>query len=109
MALPDAEFVRVMRLAELREGRMRSCRVAERDLVVCHTTSGVHVLDNTCTHAMARMSEGRLKGERLICPMHGASFDVSDGRVLAGPATCPLTTHSVRVVDGAIEISLNTP
>jgi nitrite reductase/ring-hydroxylating ferredoxin subunit len=96
-----------MTLAELREGRMRSCRVAERDIVVCHTPSGVHALENICTHALARMSEGRLKGERLICPLHGASFDVSDGRVLAGPATFPLTLHSVRVVDGAIEIAVD--
>jgi nitrite reductase/ring-hydroxylating ferredoxin subunit len=59
-----------------------------------------------CTHALARMSEGRLKGTRLICPMHGAAFDVKTGAVLSAPATQPLTSHTVRIVDGAIEVAL---
>lgn len=96
-----------MPLAEVREGRMKSCRVAGRDVVVCNVKGSLYALDNICTHAFARMSEGRLRGERLICPMHGASFDVRDGSVLAAPATRPLTKHTVRVVDGAIEISVD--
>jgi nitrite reductase/ring-hydroxylating ferredoxin subunit len=105
--LSEIEFVRVAPLASLREGRMQSFRIAERDIVVCYTKSGVFALDNICTHALARMSEGRLKGERLVCPMHGAMFDVRDGRVLAGPATQPLATHTVRIVDGFIEVALD--
>jgi nitrite reductase/ring-hydroxylating ferredoxin subunit len=105
--LSDTEFVRVAPLAALREGRMQSCRIADRDIVVCNTKSGVFALDNICTHALARMSEGRLKGDRLICPMHGAAFNVKDGNVLAGPATQPLVAHKVRIVDGFIEVALD--
>lgn len=92
---------------ELREGRMRSARVGGRDVVVCRTKTGLHALDNVCPHAYARMSEGRLKGERLVCPLHGASFDASDGRVLGGPATAPLPVHAVRVRDGVVEVALD--
>ena len=105
--MSDIEFVRIAPLASLREGRMQSCQIAGRDIVVCHTKHGVFALDNICTHALARMSEGRLKGERLVCPMHGAVFDVRNGSVLAGPATQQLATHKVRVVDGFIEVALD--
>jgi nitrite reductase/ring-hydroxylating ferredoxin subunit len=105
--LSDIEFVRVAPRASLRDGRMQSCQIAGRDVVVCNTKHGVFALDNICTHALARMSEGRLKGERLICPMHGAIFDVRDGKVLAGPATHPLVTHKVRIVDSFIEVALS--
>ena len=101
-----SEFVRVMNLAELREGRMKSCLIGEREIVVCHVKDQVYALDNVCTHALARMSEGRLKGTKLICPMHGAAFDVRNGAVLSSPATQPLAAHAVRVVDGAIEVAL---
>jgi nitrite reductase/ring-hydroxylating ferredoxin subunit len=105
--LSSGEFVRVMALAELPAGRMRSCRVEGREIVICHTKNGLFALDNICTHAFARMSEGRLRGVRLICPMHGASFDVRNGAVLSAPATRPLPTHSVRVVDGAVEVAID--
>src|SRR5262245_25696122 len=97
-----------MSLAELREGRMQSCEVGGREVVVCHVKGGgVHALDNVCTHAFARMNEGSLRGVRVICPLHGASFDVRTGAVLSAPATRPLVTHAVRVVDGVVEIAID--
>jgi nitrite reductase/ring-hydroxylating ferredoxin subunit len=77
-----------------------------REIVICHSREGVFALDNICTHAHARMCEGRLRGTRLICPLHGASFDIRDGRVLGSPAVVPLPTYPLRVVNGTIEISL---
>ena len=99
-----AQFAAVMRLAELPLGGMRSCTVDGRELVICHTRAGVFALDNICTHAHARLSEGRLRATRLVCPLHGASFDVRDGRVLGSPAEVPLPTHAVRLVQETIEV-----
>ncbi len=89
-------------------GRMRSCKLGEREIVVCHTKDGVFALDNTCTHAMARMSEGYLKGTRIVCPLHGAAFDVRTGQVLGGPASMPLPAFATRVVDGVVEVAVPT-
>jgi nitrite reductase/ring-hydroxylating ferredoxin subunit len=52
------------------------------------------------------LSEGRLRGTRVICPLHGASFDVRDGRVLGAPAERALAVHELRIVGGIIEIAL---
>jgi nitrite reductase/ring-hydroxylating ferredoxin subunit len=86
---------------------MLGCTVQGRSLVICRTADGVHALDDVCTHADAKMSEGRLRGTRLVCPLHGAAFDVGNGRVLVGPAPRPLAVHRVRVVDGTIEVALD--
>src|SRR6201984_3864029 len=101
-----AQFAAVMKLAELPLGGMRSCTVDGRELVICHTRAGVFALDNICTHAHARLSEGRLRATRLVCPLHGACFDVRDGRVVRAPATTALVTHHVRVSHGLIEVAL---
>jgi len=93
-------------LAELAPGRMRALALGAREILICRTPSGCFALDNTCTHAEARMVEGRLRGTRLVCPLHGAAFDVCSGAVLAGPATVPLPTHALRIVDGRIEVGL---
>jgi nitrite reductase/ring-hydroxylating ferredoxin subunit len=61
---------------------------------------------NICSHAYAELHEGRLRGHRLICPLHGASFDVRNGAVLGAPATEPLRTYPVRVVDGQVQVQV---
>ncbi len=94
-------------LAGLAEGAMRCVTVAGREVLVCRTKEGVFALDNVCTHAFARMNEGRLRGVRLICPLHGASFDVRDGRVLGAPASQPLPRHEIRIIDGIVEVALD--
>ena len=105
--MTNSSFVPVMTLAEIPQGSMQAKVLDGREIVICHTREGgVFALDNVCTHAHARMCEGRLRATRLVCPLHGASFDVRDGRVLGPPATVPLPTYPVRVVDGMIEVSL---
>jgi 3-phenylpropionate/trans-cinnamate dioxygenase ferredoxin subunit len=92
--------------ADLAEGQMRGIHVAGRDIVLCRTKHGWHALDDVCTHAYARMSEGRLRGLRLICPLHGASFDCRTGGALGPPATLPLRTYPVRIVGDQVEVAV---
>ena len=105
--MTTTSFVPVMTLAEIPQGSMQARVLEGREIVICHTREGVFALDNVCTHAHARMCEGRLRATRLVCPLHGASFDIRDGRVLGPPATVALPTHQVRVVDGTVEVALS--
>jgi nitrite reductase/ring-hydroxylating ferredoxin subunit len=93
-------------LSDVPKGKMHACAAGGGEIVVCRTKEGIYALDNICTHAHARLNEGRLRGVRLICPLHGASFDVRDGRVLGAPATRPLPTHAVIVIGDRIEITI---
>jgi 3-phenylpropionate/trans-cinnamate dioxygenase ferredoxin component len=99
-------FHPALSLNELPPGRMRCVIIAGREVLICHAREGVFAVDNICTHALTRMDEGRMRGVRLICPLHGASFDIRDGRVLGAPASRPLPTYPVRVVEGMIEVAL---
>lgn len=91
-------------LADLPPGQMRCVEIAGVPVLLVHAKDGVFAVHNICSHAYARMDEGRLRGHRLICPLHGASFDVRNGTVLGAPATAPLQSFPVRIVDGQIEV-----
>jgi nitrite reductase/ring-hydroxylating ferredoxin subunit len=54
-----------------------------------------------CTHRQGPLSEGKLDGSTVTCPLHGAQFNVCTGAVLRGPARDPLKTYHV-IVDGEI-------
>ena len=105
----SAEFIPVLALSELPLGAMRAVMIGTRELLLCHTKEGVFAVDNICSHAYARLCEGRLRGTRLICPLHGASFDVRDGRVLGPPAAQPLAAFALRVTEGRVELAPSAP
>ena len=104
--MPDST-VAFLALADLPVGSMRTCRLQGDEILVCRTKDGIFALDNICTHALARLSEGRLRGTRVICPLHGASFDIRDGCPTGPPATRALATHQAQVVGDRVEITLS--
>jgi nitrite reductase/ring-hydroxylating ferredoxin subunit len=101
------QFEATLQLADVPLGSMRTCLIGGREILICHTREGIFALDNICTHAHARLCEGRLRATRVVCPLHGGSFDIRDGRVLGPPAEVALATHAVRVAEGTIEVALS--
>jgi 3-phenylpropionate/trans-cinnamate dioxygenase ferredoxin subunit len=96
-AVAQSEHRRVAAASEIPQGRSLCVEVEGREVLICHLAEGFFAVDNICTHARARMSEGRLRGHRVLCPLHGAAFDVRDGSVLGRPAVRPLGSHSLEL------------
>ena len=61
-----------------------------------------YAIEDTCTHDGGPLGQGRLDGCELICPRHGARFDVRTGAATRMPAIEPVPTYEVRVTDGDI-------
>lgn len=55
------------------------------------------VMDDTCTHGAASMSEGDIIGCEIECPFHSGRFDIRTGAATAFPCTKALTVYPVRV------------
>ena len=101
------EYLRVASLAEIPRGQTLCVTVQGREILLCHTADGVFAVDNLCSHAAERLSGGRLKGCRILCPLHGAAFDVRDGAALSKPAREPIATYPVRLDDNTVLIALD--
>ena len=69
------------------------------------------VLDDTCTHAGASMSEGEVIGDKIFCPAHAGEFELKTGRALGFPATEDLRAYQAIVFEGNIFADLggNSP
>ena len=107
--MSESAFVRVARIADVPKGRMLEVTVGTRSIVLCHTREGWFAVDNVCTHAYAKLSEGRLRKTRLICPLHGGSFDCRTGVATGAPAVAPLATYAIRLTGDDVEIALEMP
>ena|SRR5579872_451939 len=104
--MSESAFVRVARVADVPKGRVLEVTIGSCSIVLCHTREGWFAVDNVCTHAYAKLSEGRLRKTRLICPLHGGSFDCRTGAAIGSPAVAPLAVHAVRLSGEDVEIAL---
>lgn len=60
------------------------------------------VIEDDCTHAIASLSEGRLEGNTIFCPLHGGSFDIRSGKATSLPCKQALRTFATVVEDGVV-------
>lgn len=95
-------------LTDLAEGAMRCFDDVGRDgIVVCRVGGQLYAVADNCSHADTPLSEGRLRGFGLTCPLHGASFDVRDGTHSGPPAWEGVACYQVREVDGVALVNVN--
>jgi len=105
----DDSYKDVADAQDIPEGSSLSVEVAGHAILICHTKGEFFAVENQCSHALSSLEGGRLRAYRLICPLHGAAFDVRDGCVKGKPASEPIRTYLIRVVDGRIQVSLKQP
>ena len=103
----DAEpVIAVIPAADLTDGQMRQCRVGDVDVLLCRVAGQVYAVSDQCSHARQSLSAGKLRGHDVICPLHGARFDVRDGACRSAPATKPIRSFPATEVDGGIEVAV---
>ena len=81
----------------LEEGRMLVARAGEVEALLCKVDGHIYAVANRCTHGMAKLGDGQLKGHVLSCPLHQGRFDVRSGACLQAPPVRPLATLPVRI------------
>jgi 3-phenylpropionate/trans-cinnamate dioxygenase ferredoxin subunit len=100
-------FQDVADISDIPEGSCKPFQASGKDILICHTKGEFFAVENQCSHAMSKLEGGRLRAYRLICPLHGAAFDIRDGSVQGKPATEPIRVYALRVHDGRIQVRVD--
>lgn len=99
------QFVCVGQVGDLGPGEMKAVRAGRHFVGIANVEGGWYAFDDTCTHEEASLTEGELYDFIVECPLHGATFDIRTGSVESFPATIPLPTYDIRIVDGEIHVA----
>ena len=65
-----------------------------------------YAIENTCPHRGGPLAEGEMNGEEVICPWHGARFNIKTGDVVAPPASQGVKSFPVRVTGDDVEVEI---
>lgn len=88
-------------------GRMAAFELAGLELVVCNAAGTPRVIEDRCPHAEAALSEGRLEGFVLECPLRGGKLDVRDGKPVAAPIRRCVRIFAVRQQGDHIRVEVS--
>ncbi|MBL7162124.1 MAG: non-heme iron oxygenase ferredoxin subunit [Anaerolineales bacterium] len=98
------EFVPVADVDEILNGERLFLEVGEEYLVVFNIAGDYYAIADLCSHDDGPLGDGELAGHEVVCPRHGARFDVRSGKALTLPAPEDIPAYPVRVRDGQIEV-----
>lgn len=87
----------VAKKSEIAPGTTRRVVVDGTEVLLCNVEGEIYAIEDVCTHDGGELDQGELEGCRIMCPRHGAYFDVKTGAALTLPAILPVPTYEVRV------------
>jgi 3-phenylpropionate/trans-cinnamate dioxygenase ferredoxin subunit len=114
-----SKFIEVSKIEELKSGTMKAVIVEGREILLARVGDNYYATDNRCPHMKGDLSQGKLEGTVVTCPLHGSQFDISNGRVIrwlkgglmskigqAFSMSRNLTVYNVRVEDGRVLVEV---
>lgn len=115
-----SDKIEVGRSGELEDGTMKEVLVRGREVLLVRISDRYFAANNRCPHMGGKLSQGKLEGTVVTCPLHGSKFELRDGQVVrwlkgsgllsrvgkALKSPRQLTTYNVKVEDDKILIEI---
>lgn len=102
----QVEFVAVAKVDEVGDGERMLLEVDDRSLAVFRIAGKYFAIADVCSHDDGPVAEGDIEGEEIVCPRHGAHFDLRTGKALTLPAVVDIPSYPVRVEGDEILVGL---
>lgn len=101
------EFIPICKTFDVPASGVLCLEIEDRFVVVTRVNGEYFCIDDVCTHDGGTLSDGELADHCLVCPRHGAKFDVRTGDAVSMPATEGTISHTVKVVGDQVLVNLS--
>lgn len=100
------DFVSVAKVEEFEDGERLFVEVDDYELVVFNIAGEFFAIGDVCSHDDGPLGDGDIEEYDVICPRHGARFDIRSGQVTALPAVTDIPAYPVRISGSDIEVGI---
>ncbi len=100
------EYLEIAPASELSNGERLFVEVEGKSIVIFNIADQFFAIDDVCTHDDGPLGDGDLEGYHIVCPRHGAEFDVRTGKAVQLPAVVDISAYPVKVMDGMIQVGI---
>ena len=100
-------YIKVCKDDEIAEGKVKTVVTRNGRVSLVRLNGEVCAFEDVCTHDDGPLGDGELDGEEIICPRHGARFNMRTGAATKMPATEGIEVYPVRANGNEIEIDMD--
>lgn len=100
------DFVEIAPASELPNGERLFVDLGDKPIVIFNIAGQLFAIGDVCTHDDGPLGDGLLEGNNVVCPRHGAEFDVRNGKAMQMPAVIDIPAYPVLVKNGSIFVGV---
>ena len=97
-----SDWVTVARVGEIAPGEWRVADLDDTPIAVFNLDGQYYAIADVCTHDAGQLTGGTVEGDVIVCPRHGARFDLRTGAALCPPAYEPIAKFPLRIENDAV-------
>ena len=90
---------------ELPNGKRIVVGIDEVWVAVFMVDDKLYAIEDRCTHDDGPLAEGELEDKKIICPRHGAKFDLETGKATF-PAVKPVPRFAVKADGNSVLVDI---
>ncbi len=100
------QYIEIGTVEDFPAGERFFLEIGSQEVVLFNTGGKYYAVGDICSHDNGPLGDGELDGCQVICPRHGARFDIRSGKAVKLPAVKPIPCYPVRSDGKIIEIGL---
>ena len=100
------EFIEIAPVDDLPSGERLFVEIEGKPIVIFNIAGQFFSIGDVCSHDDGPVGEGDIEGDNIVCPRHGAEFDIRTGKAVQLPAVVDIPAYPVQVRDGNIFLGI---
>jgi 3-phenylpropionate/trans-cinnamate dioxygenase ferredoxin subunit len=99
-------YIKVAAVQEIPENERLFIEINELPIVIFSLNGEYFATGDICSHDRGPIGEGQIEGYEVICPRHGARFDIRTGKVTRFPAASDIPSYPTKIEDGNLYLGI---
>jgi 3-phenylpropionate/trans-cinnamate dioxygenase ferredoxin subunit len=103
----ELEYVEIAPEGQIPVGERLFVELGGKSIVLFNLAGKLFAIGDVCSHDNGPVGDGDIEENEIICPRHGARFDIRSGKATSLPALVDIPAYPVRIVEGMVQIGIS--
>ena len=100
------DYIEIAPVDQIPDGERLFVELSGKSIMLFNLAGKIFAIGDVCSHDNGPVGDGEIEKNEIICPRHGARFDISTGKATSLPAMVDIPAYPVRVVEGMVQIGV---
>jgi 3-phenylpropionate/trans-cinnamate dioxygenase ferredoxin component len=103
------DYIEIAPVDQIPAGERLFIELGGLSIVLFNLAGKLFAIGDVCSHDNGPVGDGEIEENEIICPRHGARFDIQTGKATSLPALVDIPAYPIRLVEGMVEIGVPKP